>query len=273
MNEFSSSIAKECKELINHKELIKQTLKRDFIMRYKGSSLGVAWAFLMPILLLAIYTFVFSIIFKAKWGTGAEHSKVDFALILFIGMIIYNFVSEVLTRSPQVILQNANFVKKVVYPLETIPFVVTLSAFFNMCISFLIWFAALICFKGDMHLTALYLPLIILPLLFGALGMSLFLSSLGAYIRDVSQITGVLATILMFLSPIFFSIETIPVQFRGFMQLNPLTYFIEESRNILFFGKSLDLRMNFISLIISLFVLKLGFSWFQKTRSGFSDVI
>lgn len=273
MELFSNSLINEYKECIKNKELIKQTLKRDIISRYKGSSLGLAWAFLMPLLLLIVYTFVFSVIFKAKWGTGGGQSKVDFALILFIGMIIYNFFAEVLTRSPLTIVQNANFVKKVVYPLEIIPIIITFSAFFNMCISFFIWLIAIFILKGGVSTTIIFIPLVILPLLIGTLGIALFLSSLGAFVRDISQITGVLATVLMFLSPIFFSIDTIPSEFRVFMNFNPLTYFIEESRKVLFFSQYPDLQSNFICLIISVFILKVSFIWFQKTRCGFSDVM
>lgn len=268
----STSLFFGLKQCIVNATLINQSLSRDFVSRYKGSSLGIAWAFLMPLLLLSVYTFVFSVIFKAKWG-GGEQSKVDFALLLFVGMAIYNFVSEVLIRSPLVFIQNVNFVKKVVYPLEVLPLIVVLSSFLNMCVSLLIWGIALFIFKGEVMWTTLIFPLVILPLVIGSLGVAYLISSLGTYIRDISHVTGVLSTMLMFLSPVFFSIETIPENFRTLLLINPLTFFIEESRKVLFFGVQPNYFGVLISLIISLLVLKLGFYWFQKTRGGFSDVL
>ncbi|HEJ2468564.1 TPA: ABC transporter permease [Vibrio cholerae] len=261
------------RQCVANATLIRQSLSRDFVSRYKGSSLGMVWAFLMPLLLLAVYTFVFSVIFKAKWGGEGEQSRVDFALILFVGMAIYNFFSEVLVRSPTVFLQNVNFVKKVVYPLEILPLIIVLSAFLNMCISLVIWGGAVLVLKGALTLSLLLFPLIALPLVVGTLGVALLLSSIGTYIRDVSQITGVLATMLMFLSPVFFSLETIPEQFRQFFLLNPLTFFIEESRKVLFFDTQPNYWGILGSFIISAIVLKFGFYWFQKTRGGFADVL
>ncbi|ENO8808637.1 sugar ABC transporter permease [Photobacterium damselae] len=273
MKQHTNSLYNELKIININKELVKQSIKRDFFSRYQGSLFGVIWAFLMPLFLLAVYTFVFSVIFKAKWGVGEGQSKLDFALILFIGMIIYNFFAEVLTRSPGVIIGNVNFVKKVVYPLETIPLMVVGTAFLNMVISFIVWELAFLFIKQSINYTFIYIPILIIPLVFMMLGLSLFLSSLGTYIRDISQIAGVLVTVFMFLSPIFFSIDTVPHQFRIFMQINPLTFFIEEARNILFFEQKPDFTYLLIYYPISIVALKLGFIFFQKTRSGFSDVI
>lgn len=273
MKHNSGSLFLGIENIKKNQDLFKQSIKRDFISRYKGSIFGISWAFLMPLFLLSVYTFVFSVIFKAKWGVGVEQSKLDFALILFIGMIIYNFFSEILTRSPGIIIGNSNFVKKVVYPLETMPFVVVITALLNMVISFIVWEVAFLIIKQSVNYSAVFLPAIILPLVFIMFGIALFLSSLGTYVRDVSQITGVLSTVFMFISPIFFSLETVPSQFRYVMQINPLTYFIEESRNILFFNKTPDFISLIIYYIVSILIFKIGFVFFQKTRSGFSDVI
>ncbi|MCX4028848.1 ABC transporter permease [Endozoicomonas sp. SM1973] len=270
----SYSLISGIRLVIKNWELVSQTTKRDIISRYRGSIAGVTWAFFYPVILLAVYTVVFSVIFKARWIPGnIDESKIDFALILFIGMIYFNFFSESINRSPLIINSNVNFVKKVVFPIELLPINIILSAFFHLLISIFVWGGAMLFFKGSIPITTIYLPLVLLPFLLFMTGLSFMLSAVGVYLKDMSQLTGVISTMMMFLSPIFFSLETVPDQLKWFMKINPLTYFIEESRTLMFFGEKPDLKLCLIYWVLGIVALQIGYFFFQKTRKGFADVI
>lgn len=272
MQHFSTSPREMVTSLWRHRELILASTKREVLGRYRGSTMGMLWSFFNPIFMLIIYTFVFSVIFNARWSGGGE-SKTEFALVLFAGLIVFNLFAECINRAPSLILSNANYVKKVVFPLEILPFVVLLSALFHAVISFLVWWLAYLILFGAPPITTLYLPLIWVPFLFFVMGLAWMLASLGVYLRDVGQIIGIFTTVLMFLSPIFYPLSSLPEAYRYFLYFNPLTLVIEQTRAILYFGEQPD----FVTLggywMISVFVAWLGFAWFQKTRKGFPDVL
>lgn len=255
-----------------NRELIATLAKREVLGRYRGSIIGILWSFFNPVFMLTIYTFVFSVVFKARWNEGSD-SKTEFALVLFAGLIVFNFVAECINRSPNLILANINYVKKVIFPLEVLPVVSLGVAFFHTIISLIVWLFAYIIFFGVPHSTFLLLPLVILPLLFFTLGLSWILSSLGVYIRDVSQFVSMAMTVLMFLSPIFYPITAIPERYRFFIQLNPISPAIEQVRQVLFWGQLPDLGIWLVYFLASILVSILGFTWFQKTRKGFADVV
>ncbi|BCJ87786.1 ABC transporter permease [Effusibacillus dendaii] len=258
--------------LIKHKELIKQLTKREVVARYKGSYLGIAWSFLTPLLMLVIYTFVFSVIFKAKWGVGSD-SKTEFALVLFCGLITYNLFSEVVSRAPSLILANVNYVKKVVFPLEILPVVALGSALVNLAISLVILIVGLAILLQTFHWTIVLLPLVLLPLVLFTTGFAWFLASLGVYIRDIGQVIGVAIQILMFMSPIFYPISSIPKEFQEFFYWNPISFVVEDMRRILVWGQFPDWNwLLFGTLLGGLFTV-LGYVWFQRTRGGFADVL
>lgn len=258
--------------LNRNRELIKASVKREVQGRYRGSILGLLWSFFNPLFMLAVYTFVFSTVFNARWGTASE-SKTEFALILFAGLIVFHLFSECIIRAPSLILQNVNYVKKVVYPLEILPFVSMLSALFHAVISLCVWLLAYTAFYGLPHLTVLYLPLIIIPFLLFVMGISWALAALGVYLRDVSQIIGVMTTMLMFLSPIFYPVTALPENYQHFIFLNPLTTVIEQVRGVLFFGEHPQLGLLATYWLATLVIAWLGFVLFQKTRKGFADVL
>ncbi|WP_374442906.1 ABC transporter permease [Pseudomonas panipatensis] len=255
-----------------NRSLIVAMTKREVSGRYRGSTLGMLWSLFNPILMLAIYTFVFSVIFKARWNTSSE-SKTEFALMLFAGLIVFNLFSECISRSPNLILGNTNYVKKVVFPLEILPWVTLGAALFHFTISLGVWLIAYLILVGSLHITTFLLPLVIVPLLFLTLGLAWFLASLGVFLRDVSQIIGVLISILMFMSPIFYPVTALPEQYRGLIESNPLTPAIEGTRKILFLGDVPDWSQIGSFTFVSLIVCWLGFTWFQKTRKGFADVL
>ena len=259
--------------ILKNYELIFQMTKREVVGRYKGSILGIAWSFFNPILMLTIYTFVFSVVFKSRWGSTGADSKAEFALILFVGMIIYGFFAETINGSPGLILSNVNYVKKVVFPLEILSIVSCSVALFHAAISFSVLLVALLILSGGLNWTVLFLPLVIMPLLCLILGLSWFLAALGVYVRDIGQTIGILTTLLLFLSPVFYPISAVPPQFQFWILLNPLSFVIGQARDILIFGVPPDWFWLGIYFMLSTIVMLLGFAWFQKTRKGFADVL
>jgi len=272
MRHFSASPREMVASLWRNRELIKASTKREVLGRYRGSVMGILWSFFNPLFMLAVYTFVFSVVFNARWGSGSG-SKTEFALVLFAGLMMFNLFAECINRAPGLILSNVNYVKKVVFPLEILPAVTLLSALFHGLISLGVWFLAYLVFFGLPHTTALYLPLIVLPFVLFIMGLSWALASLGVYLRDVSQLIGVITTVLMFISPIFYPATALPETYRHWLYLNPITPVIEQARDVLFWGKAPDFSMLGIYWLAAAFIAWLGFAWFQKTRKGFADVL
>jgi lipopolysaccharide transport system permease protein len=260
------------KSLVANRALIFNLAKRDVVGRYRGSAIGLLWSFFNPILMLAVYTFVFSVVFKARWVGGSD-SKTEFALVLFAGLLVFNLFSECFTRAPVLILGNVNFVKKVIFPLEILPVVALGSAMFHFLVSLAVWVIFYLMFFGLPSLSILQLPLVILPLVLLTLGLSWFLASLGVYLRDIAQIIGLVTTVLMFLSPIFYPTIALPEEYRPFMQASPLTFAVEQTRDVLIWNKPIIWNTWLLFAAISTLVAWSGFAWFQKTRKGFADVL
>ncbi|MFC0213247.1 ABC transporter permease [Paenibacillus chartarius] len=257
----------------NNRELIAQLTKREISSRYRGSYLGIVWSFIIPIVMMVIYTFVFSVIFKAKWENQTT-GQLEFALLLFSGIIAYNIFSEIVSRAPTLILNNSNYVKKVVFPLEIISIVSVLSALFHFLINAVILLLSLMLIQHSLHVTVVFLPLVILPLILLSLGLSWFFSALGVYIRDINHIIGLALQALMFLSPIFYSISSIPNKgIQTLYYLNPISYVVEDMRKIMVWGQLPDWNFFIIGLFISLVICLGGLMWFKKTRKGFADVL
>lgn len=272
MQKFSISPVQLIDSFISHRELVWAMSKRDVIGRYRGSMMGILWSFFHPVLMLSVYTFVFSVVFKARWN-GASESKSEFAIILFAGMIVYSLFAETVNRAPTLIVANANYVKKVVFPLEILPLVALGSTIFHTTVSAIVWVLFYAAIHGSLQWTILLFPLVLLPLALMTLGLSWFLAALGVYLRDVAQTVSIFTTIMMFLSPVFFSIASVPENFRPFMNANPLTFIIEQGRGVLIWGHLPDWPKFALFMVAGMVVAWLGFAWFQKTRKGFSDVL
>ncbi|MCK5002681.1 MAG: ABC transporter permease [Gammaproteobacteria bacterium] len=260
------------KSAFKNRSLIFQMTKREVIGRYRGSMLGIAWSFFNPLIMLAVYTIVFSTVFKAKWGVGSD-SKTEFALVLFIGIIVHGVLAESMSNSPSLMLRNASYVKKIIFPLEILPLVVMGSTLFHALISVVVWSVFYSIVNHSLNWTVIFLPLIFVPLILFSLGVSWVLASLGVYIRDIGQMTGVLITILLFLSPIFYPATALPEPYQTIIYLNPLTFVIEQAREVLMWGNIPNWTGLIVAYIVSILVAWAGFAWFQKTRQGFSDVL
>jgi lipopolysaccharide transport system permease protein len=269
-----ASLVALIKSLWRNRQLIRQMTKREVIGRYKGSVMGLAWSFFNPVFMLMVYTFVFSVIFKSRWGSAAGfESKSQFALVLFVGMIVLSLFNEAINRAPRVVLSNVNYVKKVIFPLEILPVVAICAALFHSLINLLVLAVALVINTGFLHWTVVFIPLVIIPLVTLTLGLSWILASLGVYIRDVGQTVGMLTSILMFLSPVFYPITAVPEEFRIYLMANPLTFIIEQSREVLIWGHTPNWIGLSLYTIAATVIAWLGFAWFQKTRKGFADVL
>lgn len=256
-----------------NRQLIFQMTKREVLGRYKGSIMGLAWSFFNPVLMLAVYTFFFSVVFKSRWGAGVDNSKASFAIILFVGMLIHSLFSEVVNRAPTLILSNINYVKKVVFPLETLSFITIFSALFHSAIGLLVLLLIQLAISQNLPWTVVFFPLIVLPLVLASLGFAWFLSALGVYARDVGQVTGVFTSVLMFLSPVFYPVSALQPGYQIYLKLNPLTFIIEEGRNSLIYGIPPSWTGWCIAMIAGGLTAWIGFWCFQKTRKGFADVL
>jgi lipopolysaccharide transport system permease protein len=260
------------KSLHRNRELIIALTKREVVGRYRGSVMGLMWSFLHPLLMLAVYTFVFSVVFKARWPSG-EGSKTEFALVLFTGLMVFNVFSECVNRAPGLVLNNVNYVKKVVFPLEILPLVTLLSALFHLLVSVLVWGGFYVVCFGLPPLTVALLPIVLAPLVLITLGVSWLLCSLGVYLRDVGQVVGIVTTVLMFMTPVFYAVEALPPEYRSLMRANPLTITIEQARDVMIWGQGIDTAVWLGMLGLGLAIAYLGYAWFQATRKGFADVL
>lgn len=252
---------------------LRQLTRRNIEARFKGSFLGFLWLFILPLMMLGIYTFVFSVVFKAKWGVGTGDGKAAFAVIMFCGMSVYNIFSEAVGGSSGLIVGNPNYVKKVVFPLEMLP----LSHSLASLIFGLAWFVLLLpgaCLVfGKLSFSMLFLPLTLFPLWLFSCGISFFVASLGVYIRDVQYVVGVILQVLFYLTPVFYPIGAVPDKYRWMLMLNPMTHFIEETRNIFLYGRMLSPSAAGLLFAIGALSFYLGFVWFGKTKKGFADVL
>ncbi len=255
-----------------HRDLMHNLIRREVVGRYRGSVLGLLWSFFNPVLMLATYTFVFSVVFKARWLAGSD-SRTEFALVLFAGLMLYNFFAECVTRAPGVILTNTNYVKKVVFPLEILPVVIMGSAFFHFLVSLFVWLIFYLIFFGLPPPSGVLLVILLFPFILMTLGLSWFLASIGVYLRDVSQVITLATSALMFLSPIFYPITALPEDYRWLLQINPLTFIIEQARDVMIWGNGPDWSGLAFYTLLAAMIAWGGFAWFQKTRKGFADVL
>ena len=261
------------KSIIVNRELIQQLTKSEIIGRYKGSVIGIFWSLLNPMLLLALYTVVFSGVFKARWGTDEVQSKAQFAMVLFVGMIVHSLFSETLVRAPHLIMANVSYVKKIVFPLEILPVIAMGTAVFHALMSTLVLTSAVALLNGSIHWTMVLLPLILLPLVVLSLGLTWALASIGVFLRDIAHTINFAMTVLLFASPVFYPTSALPAYVQPWVMLNPLTFIIEQARAVIIYGELPNIVGWLLYSLVSLIVCWLGYIWFQKTRRGFSNVL
>lgn len=206
-------------------------------------------------------------------GAGGSESKVAFALVLFSGMIVHSFFAECLNRAPGLIVSHANYVKKIVFPLEILPWMALCSSLLHFLVSFVVLLGFCLLAGVEIHTGVLLVPLILLPLILLTIGTSWILASLGVYLRDLAQLTAMLTTVALFLAPVFYPIENLPLGYQAFINWNPITLPILELRDVMLWGRPMRWNLWLLNLAISSAVSFVGYWWFQKTRRGFADVL
>ena len=256
-----------------HRRLVFQLARRDVAGRYRGSYLGLGWSLFSPLLMLAVYTLVFGVIFKARWGTTTTGSVAEFGLVLFTGLFVFGIFSECVNRSPSLVLSRANFVKRVVFPLEILPWVALASSLFHAAVTLAVLLAASFLIYGGIAVTFPLIIIVLLPLILFTLGVSWMLAALGVYVRDVAQTVGVITSALMFLSPVFYPVSAVPPQVHAIFAINPLTIVLEQARDVLLWGKGPDYLALAPYLLGSIAIAWLGLVAFQRARVGFADVL
>ena len=258
-------------ELPARADLILSFAKRDLLGRYKGSALGIAWAVLTPVVMIAIFTFIFAGIFGARFGVGDSHW--DYALYLFCGLLPWSMFQETVQQSSNTIVTNANLVKRVVFPLETLPAAQALAALGNQLFATIALLLATIVIRQNLQLTALWLPVLLIPQLLLTLGAAWLIASLGVFLRDIAQGITLLLMAWMYLTPIIYPESMVPERFRWFIAVNPFTALVRSYRRVFLDGLAPDWRGLLYFTVVAVVVFIFGYWWFARTRKNFADVI
>jgi len=257
-----------------HRQLILQFSKREVLKRYKGSYLGMLWSFINPVFMLLIYAFVFGVILRTRWGTGiSDNSFVGFALTLFTGLIIFNVFSECVTAAPGLIVNNPNYVKRIIFPLEILPVSMLGSALIHSLVSLIVLFLGLILFKVNIYWTVLLFPLVYVPLIFLCLGLGWFLSSFGVFVRDIGQLVNIIVQMLFFMTPIFYSLSSIPLRYQPIFYINPMTFIVNQFRQVILWKQLPPLKEYLMLLVVTMIICLAGYMWFMKSKKAFADVL
>jgi len=252
--------------------LFVQLCRRDIAERYRGSAAGLAWSLLTPLAMLAIYTFVFSVIFNARWGDRSA-SRIDFALLLFAGLLAFGIFTDCMNRAPTLISAKPNFVKKVVFPLELVPVVALVNALFHFAAGFAILLVFCLLAYGSLPWTVMLVPVVLLPVMLLSLAACWLLSSIGVFVQDLRHAIPLVTTALLFLTPVFYPVAQVPESVRFLLQLNPLAVPVEQMRRVTIFGEVPEWTDFATSLLTNGVIAALCFVWFQRARRHFADVL
>lgn len=255
-----------------YRSLTWELAKRDVLGRYRGASLGLIWALLVPLMMVAVFSFAFGEVLRAKWPASATGTS-NFALILFAGLIVHGFLAECLIRSPTLVVGNPNYVKRIIFPLEILPWPMVLSALFHLTMNFMVFIAVHLVLEGPVPWTIVLLPLVVTPLVVMATGLAWLLAATGVYFRDINQVTGPVATALLFLSSAIIPVATLPESHQAIFNLNPLTFIIDQVRNVSLWGVLPNWEGLGIFLLWSIGFAYFGSFCFQSARRGFADVV
>jgi lipopolysaccharide transport system permease protein len=259
--------------LSRHRYLIGQLVRRDVVLKYRGSMLGIGWSFLYPILLLSAFTLVFGGVFGGRWGSGSNAMKgLELALFIYCGLTVFTPFAEVISIAPRLLLSNQNFIKKIIFPAEILPLVSLLSACIHGSAHLLLLLVVAL-LSGHAHASLLFAPLALLPALLFTLGLAWIITAAGAYMRDLAHGMPVLVQLLMFLSPVFYPIAAAPGLLRYAHQLNPLALAIEDMRLIVFEGLPPIWDSWMFMLLIGIIVAILGYAFFMHCKEEFADVL
>jgi len=269
MKVFSVSLG--LMSIYEHRDLLRSLIKREIEAKYRASMLGKFWVVIFPLMMLGVYTFVFGGVFGARWAGKGDLT--DFVPMLYCGLIVHAIFAETVGKAPYLIISNPNYVKKVIFPLELLPVSSLITALFNATIGFLLLVLMVLLFKHSLHWTIVFVPMVLLPLILFTIGFAWLIAAVGVFFRDIEQFIGVLMSMLLFLSPVFYSVELAPLLAQKLLMLNPLSYPIEDVRNVVLLGKLPQWKPWLLNLIIAAAVAWAGLWVFEKTRPAFADVV
>jgi lipopolysaccharide transport system permease protein len=261
------------RNLRQHRTLWWRLTQREVAGRYRGSVLGWGWSLLNPLLMLGVYTFVFSTVFKARWPDLEQAGSLGFAINLFSGLIVFNLFAECVSKAPTLILNQPSYVTKVIFPLEVLSAVAVGAAGFHASTSLVVLAGFELIATGTIPATALWLPVVWLPLGLGCLGLCWLLSALGVFLRDLPQLVSVGLSVLMFLSAVFYPISALPARWQPLLMANPLVLVIEQTRRVLVQGEGPQAAYLLLGIPAGLLACEISFRLFQRARRGFADVI
>lgn len=261
------------RDLARHAALILVFARREYEAQHRSTFLGIFWNMLSPLIMLALFTFVFGYIFQGRFTTSVTESPGDYAIALFIGLSLYNMVAAALTGSPSILLANSVYVKTLSFPIEILSVSQLVNLLVNLAISLGLCLLGFLVLHGFIHWTAIFTVLYIVCLALMVLGISWFLSALTVFVPDVPGITAPLSMVLMFLSGVFFSIDNMSPGLQVLFRLNPLSVLIYEVRNIILYGAMPNFAHLAVLFVIALAMAVLGYAFFSRSKTAFSDLL
>jgi lipopolysaccharide transport system permease protein len=261
-------------DILKHFELIRAYTRREFYATYRETILGWAWSIFTPLIMLALFTFVFGYIFHGRFNqSDASESPAQFALALFIGMSLFNCVGQTLNSAPNLILANSAYVKTLSFPLEIISISAVSNIAINLGIGLAMCFIGFIAMHGFIHLSAIALIPYVLCVLLMSVGISWFMSALGVFVRDIAPLTGPLTMVLMFVSGVFFPLSSVPGKAAWLFKLNPIARIIDGARASFLYGIWPNPLILALLLTISMTMAMVGYWFFMKSKQAFADVV
>ena len=255
-----------------HRNLVRELTRRDVLGRYRGASFGMLWSLIGPLMILAIYSIAFGQIFKSRWQQ-VSGDNAEFGIVLFLGIIVHGFFAECFSRAPRLMIDNANYVKRVIFPLHVLPWSVVFSALFHMAMNLIVFVVLSALVYGRFSPLIFLVPVVVAPLVLLTVSVTWVVASLGVYVRDIQQATPVIVTAMFFLSSAIVPVDTLPPKYQAIFHLNPLTFFIDQVRNVALWGRAPDWWGLAQYTLAGLIALYLSYAWFRATSKGFADVL
>ncbi len=254
-----------------NRALIRTLVRRDVLSRYSGSFAGAFWALLNPLLLMLTYFFVFGMVLNSRFGN--DPSRAGFALYFLAGMLPWLAFSEAVGRAPTVMVEHRNFIKKLVFPVETLPVNLVAAGLVTETFGVLLFVLALVIIRHSVPVTLLYLPALIVPQILFTAGVCWFLAALGVFVRDLAQVNGFLLTIWFFITPICYPETSLPKAAAALLQKNPVYVLVRGYRAILLEHSAPDWRALGWVTVVGIAAFLVGHAWFYKLRKSFADII
>ena len=257
--------------MVRHRSLIRSMVRRDIVGRYRGSYGGLFWTVINPLLMMVTYYFVFGVVLRLRFGDDGRAS--NFPLYFLAGMLPWLAFSEAVGRAPTTVWEHGNFVRKLLFPVETLPVNLVVAGLFSEVFGVAIFVTGLLVFGHELAPSALYLPLVLIPQFLLTLGVSWFLAALGVFFRDLGQINGFLLTVWFFLTPICYPQTSLPEKYLWLFEKNPMYVLVESYRAIFLEGAAPPWESLAVVTAFSAVIFIVGHAWFYKLKGSFADLV